>query len=88
MTVSELIKKLKDMPRTAKVVVCGYEGGYNEVPEVREVNLLLDYNVWKPPYYGRHEIGVNARVWPMDEEGEVAVLLEGGGIDSMIGNYI
>lgn len=53
MTVSQLIEALKSYPQDLRVVVSGYEGGYNDVDNFQNVNIVLNYNTaW---YYGKHE---------------------------------
>jgi hypothetical protein len=54
MTVKEVIKKLKELPEDAIVVVRGYEGGCNEVDEINIVMIRLNQHTKE--YYGKHEI--------------------------------
>lgn len=44
MTVSELIEKLKECPENMRVVVEGYEGGFDDIQEFYVVNCLIDSN--------------------------------------------
>ena len=53
MKVKELIEKLQAIDPELMVVTNGYEGGANEVDEIRVVDLAL--NVHKEWYYGDHE---------------------------------
>lgn len=54
MKVIDLITLLSQMPAEADVVVKGYEGGLDNVINVKLVKIKKDVNVdW---YYGRHEI--------------------------------
>lgn len=53
MTVKQLIEKLKQFDPEAMAVVAGYEGGYNEILDARDIVLNLDVN--KEWYYGKHE---------------------------------
>jgi hypothetical protein len=54
MKVKELIKQLQLHNPEQMVVVGGYEGGYDEIEEVKEIKLKLNVNeAW---YYGKHEI--------------------------------
>ena len=46
MTVSELIVKLRNMPQNAIAVVRGYEGGYDDVNDVKPIQLELNPNAW------------------------------------------
>jgi hypothetical protein len=60
MKVIDLLTLLSQMPAEADVVVKGYEGGVDDVINVKLVKIKKDvYAEW---YYGRHEI---------DEDGEV-----------------
>lgn len=54
MTVKELIKQLRKIKdQDTRVVISGYEGGYNDIEKIVEMSLHLDVNTeW---YYGRHE---------------------------------
>jgi hypothetical protein len=54
MKVIDLLRLLSQMPMDADVVVEGYEGGVDDVINVKLVKIKKDVNVdW---YYGRHEI--------------------------------
>ena len=54
MKVKDLIALLSQMPATVDVVVKGYEGGADDVVNVKLVRINKDVNSeW---YYGRHEI--------------------------------
>ena len=50
MTVSELLAKLHGLPEDMLVVVRGYEGGYDDVRDVRMLKLELNPNAWEPRY--------------------------------------
>jgi hypothetical protein len=53
MTVRELIKLLQDCDANMRVVVAGYEGGFNDLSRVEPIELNLNVNEeW---YYGPHE---------------------------------
>ena len=53
MNVGQLIEALKNYPPDLRVVVSGYEGGYNDVDSFDNMKIVLDYNsAW---YYGKHE---------------------------------
>ena len=71
MTVSELIMQLQACPSNARVVVPGYEGGYDDVTLVKEIFIkpAVD-DKW---YYGRLENADRETSGP----GEQAVLLFG-----------
>ena len=59
MKVKELIEKLQKLDPEKMVVTSGYEGGYDEISETKEIRLKLNANTaW---YYGKHE---------QDDEGE------------------
>ena len=55
MTVAELITKLQEMPRDARVVIDGYEGGLEDVSSVSIIPVVLNKNGPRPDYYGLHE---------------------------------
>jgi hypothetical protein len=44
MTVSELIEKLKECPENMRVVVEGYESGFDDIQYFYVVNCLIDSN--------------------------------------------
>jgi len=53
MNVGQLIEQLKNYPQDLRVVVRGYEGGYNDVDIFEKLKIVLDYHSeW---YYGKHE---------------------------------
>ena len=53
MNVDQLIKRLQMYPPDLRVVVRGYEGGYNDVDTFEKLKIVLDYHsAW---YYGKHE---------------------------------
>lgn len=54
MTVAELIETLNAIDdKSQRVVIKGYEGGYQDVTEVEHITLVLNVNTaW---YYGEHE---------------------------------
>ncbi|MCC6300998.1 MAG: hypothetical protein IT314_17050 [Anaerolineales bacterium] len=67
MKVRELVTQLSTMPSEADVVIKGYEGGVDDVVEIRLVMIRRDANSeW---YYGMHEID--------DTNGAQAVFLAG-----------
>ena len=67
MRVNELIALLSQMPATAQVVVKGYEGGMDDVADVKLVQIRRDaHEEW---YYGRHAI---------DETGDVQAVFIAG----------
>lgn len=60
MKVKDLLALLSRMPGEADVVVKGYEGGVDDVVNVKIVKIKKDvHDEW---YYGRHEI---------DEDGDI-----------------
>lgn len=60
MKVMDLLTLLSEMPADADVVLKGYEGGVDDVLNVKLVKIKKDVHVeW---YYGKHEI---------DEAGDV-----------------
>jgi len=53
MNVNQLIKRLQMYPPDLRVVVRGYEGGYDDVNNFEQLKIVLDYHSeW---YYGKHE---------------------------------
>ncbi|MEY3827558.1 MAG: hypothetical protein RLZZ148_2378 [Cyanobacteriota bacterium] len=53
MTIKELIKILSQYDPETRVVVSGYEGGYNDLLEVEPLSIKLNVNTkW---YYGAHD---------------------------------
>jgi hypothetical protein len=53
MTVNELIEWLQAYPSNLRVVVSGYEGGFNDISKAELIELNLNVNdEW---YYGPHE---------------------------------
>ena len=53
MTVEELINNLHSYPSDARIVVAGYEDGYNDVDIIQQISIKL--NAKKEWYYGAHE---------------------------------
>ena len=53
MNVDQLIKRLQMFPPDLRVVVSGYEGGYDDVDHLEQIKIALNVNdEW---YYGKHE---------------------------------
>lgn len=50
MTASELIRLLEEFPPETKIVVRGYEDGYNDILKLRQVKI--NYNPDAAWYYG------------------------------------
>ena len=53
MTIKELIEKLQSFQEDTKIVVAGYEGGFNDVSTIHEIKIKEDVN--KEWFYGAHE---------------------------------
>ena len=53
MNVAQLIIKLQQFPLTHRVIVQGYEGGYNDVEIIQPKRIALNAN--DDSYYGDHE---------------------------------
>ena len=53
MKVKELIKKLQKLPQDSLVMGSGYEGGYYDIEELSEAEMVLNVNT--ESYYGPHE---------------------------------
>jgi len=51
-TIKELIEKLQQFPPETRVVVAGYEGGFNDIAWVDGLDIAL--NVHTEDYYGAH----------------------------------
>lgn len=64
MQVRELIERLQQMDPDLRVVTPGYEGGYNDVSTIMDIELVLNHN--DSPYYGPHE--EVSSVWYEDGE--------------------
>ncbi len=56
MNVIELIEKLKEFPPNMRVVVEGYEGGYDDINRFKETGIIPNMNTGsnKKWYYGEH----------------------------------
>lgn len=52
MTASELISKLNDLPPDIKIVVRGYENGYNDIISLknRKITINKESNWWDGEY--------------------------------------
>lgn len=52
MTASELIRKLNDLPPEIKIVVRGYENGYNDIIRLknRKITINKESNWWEGEY--------------------------------------
>lgn len=68
MTVKELINELQSYPIDARVVVAGYEDGYNDIDIMQHISIKLNAN--KEWYYGAHE--------KSEENNAVPAILLGG----------
>jgi predicted mannosyl-3-phosphoglycerate phosphatase (HAD superfamily) len=52
MTIQQLIENLQQFPPEMRVIVSGYEDGYNDVSIIEEKEIAIDIlNEW---YYGQH----------------------------------
>jgi len=53
MTVQELIQHLEKLDPNTRVIIRGYEGGYNDITNIADIPIKLNVNTaW---YYGVHE---------------------------------
>lgn len=75
MKVRELIDVLKNHDPEMRVVVRGYEAGYDDVGRTIEVKLCL--NVHKEWYYGRHDYMCERFEGEEEHQQEVCVILQG-----------
>lgn len=66
MKVRELIAKLQTCDPDLMVIVDGYEGGVDELGEVRTVQIAKDAPGYGG-YFGNHEI-IDPDAWDYDEE--------------------
>ena len=57
MTASELIRKLNDLPPEIKIVVRGYENGYNDIIMLknRKITINKERNWWNGEYIDSKE---------------------------------
>ena len=53
MNVAELIELLKEIPPNTRVVVDGYEDGYDDIKSVATLSLYINANT-RDWYYGDH----------------------------------
>ena len=53
MNIEELIAQLKAYPPQMRVIVQGYEGGYNDIVSLMDKHIALD--VHPEDYYGAHD---------------------------------
>lgn len=67
MTIQQLTSLLSQYPPDTRVVVAGYEGGFNDIAIHKIIGLKLNAN--KEWYYGQHE---------EDESSEIKALLLAG----------
>ena len=55
MTVKELIEKLQSLEPELPIFVNGYEGGCDDLTDIKEIEVVRDVNSAKKWYYGSHE---------------------------------
>ena len=70
MTVNELIAELRKQPPENRVVVSGYEDGYDDISRLKTVSIVPKPNTKE--WEGR---------WQDEDSGESAILLFGRGRD-------
>ena len=70
MTVNELIAELRKQPSETRVLVSGYEEGYDDISRLKSVSIAPKPNA--KAWEGR---------WQAEESGERAILLFGRGRD-------
>ena len=56
MIISELIAKLKELPQDLPVVVRGYEGGFDDVNDVKTLELELNPSAMNPRSSGKNPL--------------------------------
>jgi hypothetical protein len=76
MTIKELILSLENLDQDLQVVITGYEGGYNDVEEIRSISIAN--NVHSDWWYGRHEDASNVHMYKRNDETVIskAILLK------------
>lgn len=67
MTIQQLLQLLAQYPPHTRVVVSGYEGGYNDITALKTIHMTPD--VHRKWYMGQHD--------DAEKEGEQALLLFG-----------
>jgi hypothetical protein len=81
MTAADLIKILLTYPQDQRVVVDGYEDGYDDIHTVSEIQIATDANTL-PQTYGHfpdtipNDIGVGRHARAKDGAGEVVVYIK------------
>jgi hypothetical protein len=55
MKIKELIELLEKEDSEKRVIISGYEGGYNDIQEIAPIKIILNYNDNKRWWYGDHE---------------------------------
>jgi hypothetical protein len=55
MNVQQLIEELQKHPPEMRVIVAGYEGGYNDLDSPEQKSIRLNVHPPEYWYYGRHE---------------------------------
>jgi hypothetical protein len=55
MNVQQLIEELQKHPPEMRVIVAGYEGGYNDLDSLKQRSIRLNVNPPEDWYYGTHE---------------------------------
>ena len=57
MTASELIRKLNDLPPETKIVIRGYENGYNDIMLLKDKKITInkERNWWDGEYIDSKE---------------------------------
>ncbi len=77
MNVRELIQHLSQLDPEMRVVVAGYEGGFNDITELESCDLRL--HVYQDWFYGAHERADNQSIQQLLPEAPVvpALVLKG-----------
>jgi hypothetical protein len=55
MNVRQLIEKLKEHPPEMRVIVDGYEGGYNDLESLKTTQIRLNVHDRYKDLFGRHD---------------------------------
>lgn len=72
MIIKELIEELKKYPSDMRVVIRGYEDGYNDIQDFKELLAAIDVN--KKDYYGAHESILEGEIDKFDKVEKVLEL--------------
>ena len=55
MTIQQLIERLNEFPKDTRIMIDGYEGGYEDLEIIRESKVALNVHENDSPIYGNHD---------------------------------